>query len=220
MNQTKSLGKTKIELPLGRNHKPKIFSGDVYSTTVQLKKIYRLPSARSELASKDIAINVVMIEGELDGKPTQWLITTSLPVESIDQCLQVVKHYQKRWSIEEYFKVLKAALKVEDCRLRQADRLKKFLLFSMIIARRLFYIAKISQASPKLNATKVLNRDQVYFLKKLANKKVTTIQDVVVSIACLGGYLNRSADRPPGVLVLTRGWKRFCDAYFLGYSVA
>ena len=34
------------------------------------------------------------------------------------------------------------------------------------------------------------------------------------------GYLNRKTDRPPEVIVLTRGWKRFCDAYFIEYKVA
>lgn len=220
LSQMDSLGKVEIEIPKGRHNKVRKFQGDVYSATVNLKKIYRLPSAISQFELRDITINVVCVDGKLDGKVTKWYLITSLPVSRIKECLEVISYYQKRWLVEEYFKILKAALKVEDCRLEQADRLKKYILFAMIIARRFFYLAMLNKITPTLKASLILSRDQLIFLQKLIANKINSVKDVIIAISKLGGYLNRKNDRPPGVLVLVRGWKRFSDAYFLGYSVA
>ena len=74
--------------------------------------------------------------------------------------------------------------------------------------------------SPSLKASLVLDQKQLIFLRKLSGKKINYVRDIILSISRLGGYLNRKSDRPPGVIILVRGWRRFSDAYFLGYCVA
>jgi hypothetical protein len=38
-----------------------------------------------------------------------------------------------------------------------------------------------------------------------------TVRQAVIAIACLGGYLNRKNDSPPGATVVWRGWQRLAS---------
>ena len=41
-----------------------------------------------------------------------------------------------------------------------------------------------------------------------------TLSHFILKVACLGGYLARTRDRPPGNTVMWRGWSRLMDMMF------
>lgn len=153
-------------------------------------------------------------EGE---EPVEWMLLSSLPVQSFDEACEKVRWYCLRWRIEMYFKVLKSGFRVEACRLGHAQRLERYLMVTSIVAWRLFMITLIARAEPETTCTQFLAEDewQVLFRKTHKNKplpkKPPCAGDVVVWIARLGGFLARKGDGPPGTITLWRGWKRLAD---------
>jgi hypothetical protein len=150
-------------------------------------------------------------------EPVEWMLLTSLPVQSFDEACEKVRWYCLRWRIEMYFKVMKSGLRVEACRLGHAQRLARYLMVMSIVAWRLFMVTLIARAEPDTPCTQFLAEDewQVLFRKTHKNtpppKRPPGAGDVVVWIARLGGFLARKGDGPPGTITLWRGWKRLSD---------
>jgi hypothetical protein len=116
-----------------------------------------------------------------------------------------------------YFKVMKSGFRVEECRLGHGDRLARYLTVMSIVAWRLFMITLIARTDPATPCTEFIADQEwkVLFLKAKKNnplpKEPPRIEEVVIWIAILGGYLARKSDGPPGTIVLWRGWKRLAD---------
>src|SRR5215210_3631773 len=53
----------------------------------------------------------------------EWLLLTTRPVESLDQALEIVSWYTRRWIVEEFHKAWKTGCRAEERRLAQAERL-------------------------------------------------------------------------------------------------
>src|SRR3954467_15617828 len=66
-----------------------------------------------------------------------WLLVTTRPVESLDQALEIVSWYTRRWIVEEFHKAWKTGCRAEERRLTQADRLVPLLGALAIVAVRL-----------------------------------------------------------------------------------
>src|SRR3954471_13805571 len=66
----------------------------------------------------------------------EWLLVTTRPVESLDQALEIVSWYTRRWIVEEFHKAWKTGCRAEERRLTQADRLVPLLGALAIVAVR------------------------------------------------------------------------------------
>lgn len=163
------------------------------------------------------AVYVLETDPPAGEEPIEWMLLTSLPVQSFDEACEKVRWYGLRWRIEMYFKVLKSGFRVEACRLGHAQRLARYLMVMSIVAWRLFMITLIARATPETPCTQFLAEDewQVLFRKTHKNKplpgKPPCAGDVVTWIARLGGFLARKGDGEPGTITLWRGWKRLAD---------
>jgi hypothetical protein len=73
-----------------------------------------------------VNLNVVVVkqtDPPVDGQdPIQWVIYTTLPVETIEEINKVVRIYELRWLIESFFKYLKSGFKLEDLRYDNARK--------------------------------------------------------------------------------------------------
>jgi hypothetical protein len=91
-----------------------------------------VPSQRSpyvkRLSPAPIAMWVVYAV-EVDApegiEPIEWILLTSLPVESFDDAWLVLGYYEKRWLIEEWHKALKTGCRVERRQLKTKERLER-----------------------------------------------------------------------------------------------
>jgi len=129
----------------------------------------------------------------------------------------VVHFYSMRWKIESYFKVLKSGCNIEKCRLADGDRLKKYIALFSIIAWRIYWMTFINRINPEQSCESALTENEwktldCYFNK---NAKSTTdppsINQAIVWLARLGGFLARKNDGDPGPTYLWRGWSRLQD---------
>lgn len=151
-------------------------------------------------------------------EPLSWTLLTNIEVSSVDDALEKLAWYRRRWSIEEFHKVLKSGCAVEDCRLQTADRLSRYLALFCVIAWRIFWMVHISRADPRAPAEVVLTKSEIgalCSLERFSAKKLTpsslTVRQAVTAIASLGGHLARKNDPPPGTLAIWRGWQRLAS---------
>jgi hypothetical protein len=71
-------------------------------------------------------IEVVELEPPADVEPLHWYLLTTHEVADTAAAWRIVDCYKKRWTIEQFFRILKTqGLQLEDSRLETADRLLK-----------------------------------------------------------------------------------------------
>jgi hypothetical protein len=138
-----------------------------------------------------------------------WILLTTLPVETLEQCRRVVAIYRRRWLIEELHKAMKTGLKLEDSQLSTFQRLSSLAGIISIVAVFLLqtkWLAR-SQGDQPLPPREA-NTPTVKILATLhppADKP--TYRWLWISIAKLGGFLGRKGDGDPGWQTLWRGWQ-------------
>lgn len=158
-------------------------------------------------------------------EPIEWLLLINVPVEDFEDALQVIDWYCCRWQIEIYHKVLKSGCRIEDCRLRTADRLHNYIALMGVIAWRLHWLTYISRADPDSPCTLALSEVEWQALYMRIHRTRSwpesppTVRQAVRWIAQLGGFLGRKGDGEPGITVIWRGWHRLQDIAATWYLV-
>jgi hypothetical protein len=145
----------------------------------------------------------------------EWMLITNLPVDDIESAKKIVEYYGFRWQVEDFFKLLKGAMKIEEVRLETKEKVEKLVTFLSILCYRLFWISRISREESELPASLFFSDIELQVVQKKVkiDKKISemTTKDAVIGIAKMGGYWGRKSDPPPGVMVIWRGWKRLQD---------
>jgi hypothetical protein len=146
-----------------------------------------------------------------------WVLLTDLPITTLDEAIEKIQWYTLRWNIELFHKVLKSGCAVEQAQLRHAERLKKYIAVKSIIAWRLFWLSRYCKEDSEANCLVVLTKEEWEILYRKTHKTKdlpdtpSTISEVFIWIAKLGGYIGRRTDPPPGMISLWRGWQRLMD---------
>lgn len=183
------------------------------------------PAYRPGVERRKVKLNIVLMK-EINAPegvdPVNWYVLTTLPIGSEEDVQKIIKAYLARWDIETLFRTFKTGCKVEERSLRSSDRLyPMFALFS-IIAWRINYLTRISRANPELPCTVVFSEMEwkaayaAVHKTPLTPSVIPTIQEMIIMIARLGGYLNRKNDPAPGAKVIWRGLEylqAFSDAW-------
>ncbi len=97
---------------------------------VTIKPPQRRGNAKTSGSAEPISLNVIAAT-ETHPPPgieaISWVLLTNLQVNGIAAATEKVEWYGLRWGIETWHKVLKSVCTVGDCRLENADRLKRHL---------------------------------------------------------------------------------------------
>lgn len=159
------------------------------------------------------------------GKPLDWVLLTSLPVESLDDALYVINAYACRWVIEDFHKVLKSGCKVERLQVATLDSLLPAIALMSVVAWRVLYLSRESRRIPDADASKVCSKLEIEVLEKCLKMRkerhyrIKTIHDFVRGVAILGGFMARKSDGPPGPKTIWQGLRRFEDLV-AGYELS
>jgi hypothetical protein len=146
-------------------------------------------------------------------KPVEWLLLTTLDVETAEEAFEKVRWYSHRWKIERFHYVLKSGCKIQELQLETAERLKNAIALYSFLAWRIIWITYQARETPDLSCTLILEDHEWKILYREVNgisrlpKKPPTLKQAVVLIARLGGFLARKSDGAPGVKVLWRGFR-------------
>jgi hypothetical protein len=143
----------------------------------------------------------------------EWLLFTTLPINSDAQALQYVHWYSLRWLIEEYHKALKTGCAIEQSQLGSAHGLKNLLAFLAIVAVRLLQLRCLARNQPDSLASEQLDPDLLNLVatRFKHNPLTMTLKTFWHSVARLGGFLARKSDADPGWQTLWKGWLRLQD---------
>jgi hypothetical protein len=214
-------GQFALEVPAQRGTRhaipraPRIATVEVRFVAFMLNPPHRLSSPLPNLAMS--AIYVRETAPPADEPPLEWMLLPNLPIENFEQAYEKVQWYWLRWRIEMSHKVLKAGFRIEHCRLGDAHRLICYVTVMSLIAWRVFLLKLIARTHPETPCTTLLTDTEWQVLYCPVNKTTTlpptppSLREVTYWIACLGGFLARTQDGPPGTMTLWRGWKRLTD---------
>ena len=154
--------------------------------------------------------------------PLHWVLLTTWPCETLEQCRAVAQAYTSRWLIEEYHKALKSGTGVEQSQLETAHALQTLLAVLSLVAVRLLGLKMAARADPDKAIEQDSLGDEVWAVlaKKFGKPRGGwTHRTTLTSIARLGGFLARKGDGDPGWLTIWRGWRRLvllAEGYALG----
>src|SRR5512135_252927 len=80
--------------------------------------------------------------------PLSWLLLSTLPVTTFEQAQEKVSWYTKRWQIEVFHRTLKSGCRIENRQLASAHSLKACLALDIVVAWRVFHLAKLGREVP------------------------------------------------------------------------
>lgn len=152
-------------------------------------------------------------------KGLSWLLLTTEKIETLEDCLEVLRYYKSRSLIEEFHKVLK----LEGCRTEQRrlhnDNMDRLLPLLMAISIRVLQLRSLARMESTQPCDRVLSPPQWQCLWASMNekrglnlplpKKAPSLCWMVESIAQLGGWVKSKKDKKIGWIVLWRGWEKF-----------
>jgi hypothetical protein len=187
--------------------------------TIRSAKILLRGPGRPGAKLPDIYVNAILVKEEHPPKgeePIEWLLLTSLPIETFAEVTKVIGYYCCRWEIEIYFRVLKSGCKIQELQFERQDRLEVCLAMYMIVAWRVLYVLMLGRNCPKMPCDAVLSEAEwksVYVIvtNEEAPAKPPLLTDMMKMIAELGGYLGRKHDGPPGPKTTWIGLQRMRD---------
>lgn len=147
-------------------------------------------------------------------EPLEWLLLTTVPVESLEDATERLAWYTKRWGIEVYHRTLKSGCRIEDRQLCTADRLESCLAIDLVVAWRVYHMTKLSREVPEASAEVCFEEYEWKALmiytdrKKPLPAQPPTLREAVHRVAGLGGFLGRKCDGNPGTETIWRGLDR------------
>jgi hypothetical protein len=166
-----------------------------------------------------LTLNCVLVQEEAppEGEaPIQWVLITSLPIETLDQVQRIVDNYSCRWEIEIFFRALKSGCRVEELQLETSSRLTACLSLYLIVAWRVMFITMLSRQAPTARCDTLFTDQEwrsVYSITTRQTPPATapSLSEFIPLLARLGGYLNRKSDPPPGPKAIWIGLQRMHD---------
>ncbi len=149
--------------------------------------------------------------------PLNWLLLSTEGSADAETAQTVVTWYERRWTIEEYFKVLKTGTRVEDRKLDHADDLRKCVAFDAITACHVFDLERIARDTPDVPANHVVSDDEIaiLYIRLMAYgmvrarpppEKPPDIRTFVIDVARFAGFDPRKRQPLPGTQLLWKGY--------------
>jgi hypothetical protein len=147
----------------------------------------------------------------------EWMLLTTLPVESFQAACEKLDWYTKRWGIEVFHRTLKSGCQIENRQLGHADRIEGCLAIDVVVAWRIFHLCKLGRETPDVPCTVYFEEIEWQALVGFINKdpipppQPPTLREAMRMTASLGGFLGRKGDGEPGTQTLWLGLQRLDD---------
>ncbi len=208
------LGRVEVQIPKSEHRKARQATLAIQARRVRLKPPFRPGSKLPEVEVG--VVRICEVDPPAGEEPIEWLLLTSLPVETFEAACRVFEFYLCRWQIEVYFRVLKSGCTVEELQLETDERLKPCLALYMIVAWRVLFVTMLGRACPDLSCTLLFADEEwqsVYTIVKRTAPPADAprLGAFVAMVAQLGGHLGRKHDGPAGPKTLWIGLQRMTD---------
>jgi len=150
-------------------------------------------------------------------EPLSWLLLTTVETSSFDDACERLAWYARRWGIEVYHRTLKSGCRIENRQLATAKRLEACLAIDLVVAWRVFHLAKLGRDLPDAPCTVYFQDSEWKALtafvtrNPVAPPKPPPLRQAMRWVAGLGGFLGRKGDGEPGTQTLWLGLQRLDD---------
>jgi hypothetical protein len=204
MKKKNAAGSLKIHIPHSGSRKARDAWLDIRFAEVTL----RPPKAYSTPVT---VWAVYVLERETKKTPLEWMLLTTVPVESFEDAQKRVEWYAGRWGIEVYHRTLKSGCRIKDRQLETADRLETCLGVDMVVAWRVYYLTMLGREIPETSCAVFFKDIEWKALCCYSNRvpvapeKPPTMLQALCMIAAMGGHLGRKGDGFPGTQTIWRG---------------
>jgi IS4 transposase len=181
--------------------------------------LIQAPTTCKKKSLPPIKMNAVLVS-ELDPpnnvKALQWILLTTLPINTVEEIQRIVTLYSKRWCIEIYFKVIKSGCKIDTVRLQSPEKIENFIAFCMIIAWKTMLATYLPREYPDEPCSCMFTEIEWKLAFRKARGQATPLpkdpprlKEVIDCVAMLGGYQKRK--EPPGIQTVWRGIVKLMD---------
>jgi hypothetical protein len=209
-------GSLKIHVPRRGSRRARDAWVDIRFAEVRLKPPSSHPRGESVYAWA-----VYITERDFDEEvkePIEWMLLTTVKVESFKDAQRRVQWYSGRWGIEVYHRTLKSGCRIKDRQLGTADRIETCLGVDMVVAWRIYHLTMLGREVPDVPCT-VFFKDIEWkalccYVKKtpIAPEKPPSLREAIYMLGGIGGHLGRKSDGFPGTQTLWRGLQRLDTA--------
>lgn len=176
------------------------------------------PPWRFDRELPPITVSVVLVReanppaGET---PVEWILVTTLPIDTPEAVRRIVEYYCVRWCIEILFRTLKSGCRIERRRFEHVDRMIPCVALYMIVAWRTLFVCRLGRECPALDCEAIFEPSEwkavwMAVHKKEPPKKAPQLAAMVHLIARLGGYVERPKSEP-GPQTVWIGMQRMYD---------
>ena len=131
---------------------------EVRAATLSLR-----PPWRADRDLPPVTVNVVMVSephAPTDEPAVEWILLTTLPINTVEQVRTVVEYYCVRWTIEVFFRTLKTGCRIERRRFEDIERLLPCLAICLIVAWRTLFVCRMGRECGDLDCEAIFEASE------------------------------------------------------------
>jgi Transposase DNA-binding/Transposase Tn5 dimerisation domain len=213
------LGHKVVQVPRRPGQLERQATLDIRACRVQL-----MPPRNRGRAGLPLTLNVVLAQEAQPPamqKPLRWCLLTDEPIDTLPECLAVVRTYEGRWLVEELHMGFKTGCGSETRQLKNAHRLTNFLALASVMAFGMLALRDAARRPNPPPASEHLSEVQLALLGQLhpGLPPAPNAYEALRAMARVGGFIGRKGDGEPGWRTLWRGWEKLLLAE-VGYRLA
>lgn len=194
--------------------------------TVSFAKVHLVPprQARGDHGREPMALWGVIVremppapgEKKEPGAALEWMLLTNRPVTMMEEARGVAADYACRWMIEDYHKAQKTGCGIEELQMTTRHGLDNAIAVLSVLAVHVLQLQCLAR-DPQTGqepAQAHIDKLNVKLAARGANHadwKTMTLWEFYIAVARLGGYMLNPKKRPPGWIILWRGYMRLED---------
>jgi hypothetical protein len=201
-------GIQEIQVPRHRAQRARVARLEIRFARVSLQP----PKNKKSLGALTLwAVLAQEVEAPLGIASVRWMLLTTCPVESFEAACEKLRWYTLRWGIEVYHRTLKSGCQIEERQLGAADRIEACLAIDLVVAWRIFHLAKLGREIPDVPCTVYFEDAEWKALVAYTTRNPVpptqppSLREAMRMVATLGGFLGRKADGEPGTKTLWLG---------------
>jgi hypothetical protein len=176
--------------------------------------------ARGEHGREPLAVWAVIARetGEPAGGEdrVEWVLLTNRPVESAAAAREVVGFYACRWMVEDYHKAMKTGCGVEQTQMTSRHGLGNVIALLSVLAVLVLTLRCKARDEKTREQPARLHEEELKVQLAAEDARhpdwrEMTVWEFYVAVARMGGYVLNPRKKPPGWIVLWRGYMRLED---------
>ncbi|MCB1825527.1 MAG: IS4 family transposase [Candidatus Competibacteraceae bacterium] len=205
--QSEPLGEVEFTLPATPARPARSVRQTLYRTVVTLPAHHGQPA---------VPVTAILAREEHPpaGEPAiEWRLLTNRTAETLEDVVQLIDWYRKRWLIEIFFRIWKSGCRVEALQLGTLERLERALVIYLIIAWRILHLVTWGRDGPNLPCDVVFDPAEWQAAWIVAHRTPPPetpppLGQMVRLVAAFGGFLGRKHDGYPGPKALWEGMQK------------